>query len=149
MPPIRVLLVDDDLALLETTCAILSELSSGEITVDTASSAEDALRRLDAQRTNVVVSDFHMPPGMSGVELLKAVKARGVADCGILITGLRDQMPKGAGRDEAIFAVVYKPYDPDALMQTIRDATRFQRMTATANGLSNRMRSGRNARDEG
>ncbi len=141
------MLVDDDATLLETVAAILSDFCS-EFVVSTASSGEEALRLLDAHPANVVVSDFHMPPGITGVELLRTARGRALTDCGVLVTGLRDQMPKGSGRDDAVFAVVYKPYDPGALVQTIREAVRIHRMTTAANHFASRVRAGRAGRSE-
>ncbi len=142
------LVVDDDEALLETTTAVLAELAGDELVVSKAFSAEEALRLLRVERADVLVADFHMPPGMNGVELLRTAYSSGITGPGVLVTGLREQMPKGAARDEAIFAVVYKPYQPGALLTAIRDAARFQRMTENASGLIDRIRS-RSAREGG
>jgi FimV-like protein len=63
----QVLLVDDDAALLEL---FQEELPRHGLEVRTARSGDEALRRIEADAPDVVVTDIHMR-GMSGVELAK------------------------------------------------------------------------------
>jgi two-component system response regulator HupR/HoxA len=115
--PANVLVVDDDRALLETTEAMLES----EFTVSTAESGQSALDLLSGEHFHVICADYDMP-GMDGITLLRRVHTLYPATSGVLITGLRDQLPPGILRDECIFAVVYKPYTPESLFRTIRDA---------------------------
>ena len=64
---ISILLVDDQPELLEITRIYLEK--EGDITVDTASSAEDAFRKLREGKYDAVVSDYNMPE-MDGIEFL-------------------------------------------------------------------------------
>jgi CheY-like chemotaxis protein len=73
--PTRVLYVDDDAALTELVAQFLERFGEG-LVVDTATLAEEGLRRLldPTADYDCVVSDFRMP-GMNGEEFLHAVRA--------------------------------------------------------------------------
>ena len=64
----RVLIVDDDLALLQALSEAL-RLRVGEVTVDTADSGAAALDRIAARDYDAIVTDIKMP-GMDGLALL-------------------------------------------------------------------------------
>ena len=121
---ISLLVVDDNRALLETTLALLEEGFDAR----GATNGVEALRLFEKQPFQVVCADFDMP-GLNGIELLHRVRELHPGTSGILVTGLRDQLPAGIARDESIFAVVYKPYAPEALIRTIHDAANLAAMT--------------------
>lgn len=79
-----VLYVDDEDALLDITRIFLER--DGEIQVETCSDPQVALERLEAKKYDVVVTDYEMPL-LNGIELLKAIKARGIDVPIILFTG--------------------------------------------------------------
>ncbi len=81
---IRVLLVDDEPALLEITGLYLRR--AGVFSVETVSSGREALDRLATTRYDAVVSDYEMP-GMNGIELLIALRSRGDTSSFIVFTG--------------------------------------------------------------
>ncbi|HXX54724.1 MAG TPA: PAS domain S-box protein [Methanoregula sp.] len=68
---ISVLYVDDEESLLDITRLFLER--SGDIRVDTAASAKDALAVLATKTYDAVVSDYQMP-GMDGILFLKKVR---------------------------------------------------------------------------
>ena len=88
---IRVLYVDDESALLELCKAYLERL--GDFTVTTSPSAPEAIRLLEKERFDAIISDYKMP-GMDGIEFLKYVRSR------------RDMTPfiifTGKGREEVV-----------------------------------------------
>jgi PAS domain S-box-containing protein len=69
---IRVLHVDDDPEVAELTATFL-EREDGGLHVETASGADEGLRRLRSGRFDCVVSDYDMP-GRNGIELLRSVR---------------------------------------------------------------------------
>jgi len=81
---IRVLHVDDEPALLKVAKQCL-ELQ-GPFRVDTASSVEEALAKLEKERYDAVVSDYQMP-GKDGLELLKELRENGNSVPFIMFTG--------------------------------------------------------------
>jgi len=88
---IHVLLVDDEPALCEITKIFLER--EGGIVVTPSLSAEEALQKIGAEGFDVIVSDYEMP-GMSGIDLLKALNARGISVPVIIFTG--------RGREEVV-----------------------------------------------
>ena len=68
----RILLVDDELAILLTLKAVL-EMSGFE--VDTATSAREARSRIKNNEYHMVITDMRMESEKAGLEVVKAAKA--------------------------------------------------------------------------
>ena len=139
----RVLLVDDDESILETTAALLED----DYEVVQAVSGEQAVSKLGSARFSVVCTDFRMQ-GMTGLELLAHVREVSPGTTGVLVTGIREQVAKDVIGNEAVFAVVYKPYTTERLLTTLNDAARVSAMAfatasfANSSGRLNRERGG-------
>jgi len=88
---ISLLFVDDEPALLEIGKTFLER--SGEIRVDTEETASDALRLLETQSYDAIVSDYLMPD-MDGIAFLRALRERGDRTPFIIFTG--------KGREEVV-----------------------------------------------
>ena len=73
---LKMLIVDDEPAALETIC---EGLSGENVQLFTAASAESALEQLPQIRPRIVLADLLLP-GMSGLELLNRVQI-GRASC--------------------------------------------------------------------
>lgn len=71
---IRMLLVDDEFSIREASKVFLEK--QGDIRVETAESAEEALRILGERKFDAIVSDYEMPD-MDGISFLKTVRGRG------------------------------------------------------------------------
>jgi DNA-binding NtrC family response regulator len=71
---ISILFVDDDINLLEGLNRLL-KIERNDIIYDTALSAEEALRLLEQNRYDVIVSD-HKMAGMTGLTLLSIVRKK-------------------------------------------------------------------------
>src|SRR5512135_2581417 len=78
----KVLVVDDDPYL---TTQLRKLLESEELSVDTVSSAQEALTALGARDYSVLVTDLRMP-GMGGMELIREVAQRRVLVTTIVTT---------------------------------------------------------------
>jgi PAS domain S-box-containing protein len=81
---ITILLVDDQKVLLDITRLFLEK--GGDIAVDTALSAQEALGLLSQKKYDAIVSDYEMPE-MDGIEFLKTIKGQGVEKPFIIFTG--------------------------------------------------------------
>ncbi len=83
MDPRRVLLVDDD----EDIVRLLQlKLKTADISAEVAYSAQEALEKMSKSLHWVAVTDINMP-GMSGVELLSALKRQSPLVQVIMLTG--------------------------------------------------------------
>src|SRR5688500_13543643 len=85
MTSLRVLIVDDDQALLEALPEAL-RLRMGGVTVETADSAAAALDRLAIRHYDAIVTDIKMP-GMDGLALLAEIQKRRPDTPTLIITG--------------------------------------------------------------
>ena len=79
----RILLVDDDLAVLLTLKAVL-ELNGFE--VDTAASTAEALARLESGVYHMVISDLRMETEDAGLEVIRAAHRQSYAPATALLT---------------------------------------------------------------
>ena len=79
----RILLVDDDLAVLLTLKAVL-ELNGFE--VETAGSSAEALARMESGVYQMVISDLRMESAESGLEVLRAARRQAYDPATALLT---------------------------------------------------------------
>jgi DNA-binding response OmpR family regulator len=79
----RILLVDDDLAVLLTLKAVL-ELHDFE--VDTASSTTEAFARLESSTYHMVISDLRMETEDAGLEVIRAARRQTYSPATALLT---------------------------------------------------------------
>ncbi|WAI01992.1 response regulator [Methanogenium organophilum] len=98
--PIRVLLVDDEPALLDITKIFLQRES--EFSVVTAHSGKKALEFLDTEPFDVIISDYEMP-WMDGLTLLSTIRERGMSLPFIIFTG--------KGREEVVIEALNRGAD--------------------------------------
>jgi len=92
--PIRVLHVDDDAAFLKLAKRLL--LAEGSFQVETASSVQEALERMEEGEFDVVVSDYKMPE-KDGLAFLKELRENGENIPFIIFTGRgREEIAKKA-----------------------------------------------------
>ncbi len=90
----RILLVDDDLAVLLTLKAVL-ELNGFE--VETAASSKEALSRLEAGVFQMVITDLRMETEDAGLEVIRAARRQAYDPATALLTAYP---PSGEGWDE-------------------------------------------------
>src|SRR2546426_329839 len=122
MTALRIMVVDDDPALLEALPETLRLRMNG-VTVDTADSAAAALDRIASQNYDAIVTDIKMP-GMDGLALLSEIRARRPDTPILIITGhgehaLAVQALRGGAND-----FIQKPIDRDHFVASLRRAIR-------------------------
>jgi two-component system, sensor histidine kinase and response regulator len=122
MMPLRVLIVDDDPALLQALPETL-RLRMGGVVVETANSAPAALDRIMAEDYDAIVTDIKMP-GMDGLELLAEIRARRPGTPTLIITGhgeneLVVRALRGGASD-----FIQKPIDRDYFVAALYRAIR-------------------------
>lgn len=118
----RVLVVDDDAILLTAIGRILREDASS---VSLAHDARQALERLQSEEYDVIVSDIEMP-GMNGLELLRAVRARDLNLPVIFVTGAPSVESASRAVEYGAFRYLVKPVDRDDLRAAVAEAHRLR-----------------------
>jgi two-component system nitrogen regulation response regulator GlnG len=121
-------IVDDDRSI---RWVIEKALSREGIAFDSFSSAQEALRALSSGAPEVLVSDIRMP-GLSGLELLNAVKERHPAVPVIVMTAYSDLDSAVAAFQGGAYEYLPKPFDVDQAVELIRRALDESRREAQA-----------------
>jgi signal transduction histidine kinase/ActR/RegA family two-component response regulator len=121
--PFKLLHIEDDPAIAEAV-AMLLKIEGYD--VSSAESAAQALELLDTEglRPDVIVSDYQLPAGATGVEVVRAIAARlGAKPPTILLTGDISQKTR---EDVAQIAdrVLAKPVDTNLLLGSLRELTK-------------------------
>lgn len=124
-----VLCVDDEPIILQSLRIELRNVLSGQCTIETAESGEEALDifaeiQQDGRRLAIVISDQNMP-GMKGHELLARIKTLSPETFTILLTGFSDlEGVKQAVNNASLYRYITKPWKKEEFIFTIREALR-------------------------
>lgn len=119
-----ILVVDDEPRSVETIARVLDD----DFDVLTAHDGEQALEVLAANPIEIILADQRMP-GMTGIEMLTRVRQEWPDVVRIVISGFTDAADIISGINEAgIYHYVTKPWHPDALLLTIRNAADLFRL---------------------
>jgi putative two-component system response regulator len=129
----RILVIDDEAVI---RLLVVEILESAGYDVTSAESAEVALALLDVAEFDLVVSDVIMP-GLSGLELLEAVRARRASLPVVLVTGAGtyDTLSQALTRGAA--GLVTKPFAHSELQSAVADA--LERATRSRDDLRERL----------
>jgi EAL domain-containing protein (putative c-di-GMP-specific phosphodiesterase class I) len=122
-PPATVLVVDDEPVVL----TLLAQILEPKFDVVPCHSAMDALSRVRQGGVSALVSDINMP-GMSGIELLRAVREHDPDLPVLLMTGLPSWEAAAEAIEFGVFRYLPKPFDIDRLRDTVTEATRLCRL---------------------
>ncbi len=124
--PFKVLLVDDEVAILESIELTLSE----DYTVFAVDNGPDGLRIMQDEDIDLVIVDQVMP-GMSGSEFLERVVEIRPACVRMMLTGYADiQAIVRAINDGRIYRYIQKPWEPDELRLDVKRALENYRLNA-------------------
>jgi len=134
-PALRTLLVEDEANMVRTLAKILTRKGHQ---VDAAATGHEALRLLDTHTYDLVITDLNMPV-MDGMQLLRAMHARGVAAATIVLTGhgtiqsAVEAMKLGAGD------YLIKPCNPDELLLVAGRLLEMRRLRAEVSTLQRQL----------
>lgn len=112
----RVLIADDETELLNALRAIFE---NEHYTVDTAENGQDALTLLEDNRYDAAVLDVMMPQ-MSGIEVLRAIRAEKNATPVLLLTALSAVDDRVTGLDTGADDYLVKPFATRELLARVR-----------------------------
>ena len=123
--PPRILVVDDEEAILETMTFTFQD----DYEVLTSTDARKGLEILDQSApVAVVLSDQRMPE-MSGVEFVTEVWKRHPTTTRMILTGFSDmEATLQAINDGHVYAYITKPWEPDQLKQVMKQAVDHHRL---------------------
>lgn len=107
----KVLLVDDDPLLLELSKTFLEIFH--DITSDTVESAREALKKLEKDSYDVIVSDYNMP-SMDGIMFLRAIRDKRINIPFILFTGVGNEEIMHQAIENGATSLIQKTGDPKA-----------------------------------
>jgi CheY-like chemotaxis protein len=114
----KVLVVDDDPAVRKSIDRVLSGKGYAVIT---AESGEEALRKLNEEKYDLVYTDIRMP-GMSGLEVAEQVKARRPWTPVVIITGYGTEAAEARAKAAGVSSFMHKPLSPEMIEGSARDA---------------------------
>lgn len=112
-----VYIVDDDEAVRDSIRLLLE--SSGFAAREFASA--DLLLDMDTADMGCLLLDLHMP-GISGLELLRLLRARGIKRPVIVVSGRRDPVQDAEVWAAGATALLSKPFDDQQLLDLVAQA---------------------------
>jgi len=114
----KVLVVDDDPAVRKSIDRVLTDKGYAVIT---AQDGEEALRKLNEEKYDLVYTDIRMP-GMDGLEVAEQVKARKPWTPVVIITGYGTEAAEARAKAAGVSSFVHKPLSPEMIEDSARDA---------------------------
>jgi CheY-like chemotaxis protein/glycine cleavage system H lipoate-binding protein len=121
---VKILVVDDELPVCRS---ISSALEAEDYVIDTTLSGEEALKKEEENRYDVMLVDLMMP-GMSGMDLLKAVREKRPDIVVIMITGYPTMETAVQSVMLGAFDYIPKPFTPEELRSIVSRALERRRL---------------------
>lgn len=131
----RVLLVDDERDFVET---LAERMETRGMSVDTSTSAPEAINKVEASEYDAVILDLMMP-GMDGLEALRILKERNPDLQVILLTGKATVSKSVEAMKLGALDFLEKPVDLSQLAEKIQQA-QAQRMVLVQKKSEERIR---------
>lgn len=113
----KVLVVDDDPVICKSFDRVLTNKGYAVIT---AESGEEALRKLNEEKYDMVYADIRMP-GMSGLEVAEKIKARRPWMPVVIITGYGTEIAEERAKAAGVARFLHKPLSPEMIEGSARD----------------------------
>ena len=117
---LEIAVIDDDESF---RVALVESLSSLGYGADGYPSAEDYIGSIGGRPFSCVVTDIHMP-GMSGLDLMKHLAARGSTTPVVLITARSDTILEAKAAAAGAACLLRKPFEIDDLITCIEGAVK-------------------------
>ncbi len=115
----KVLIADDDQTIRALLADMLADLGHAVVT---AVNGADAVEVCARERPDVVILDFLMPK-LSGLDALKAIRARGLTMPAVLLTAISDASLREVDGAEVADAVLEKPFKRRTIEKALARAT--------------------------
>ncbi len=124
MKTIKLLIIDDEIVVQRSCFDIFSEKKSKhgiQYDIHMVSSAGEALRILEKQSFDIVLTDLKMP-GLSGIELLPRIKASDPETVIVVMTGFSTVATAVEAMKLGATDFIPKPFTPDEIMDAVETA---------------------------
>jgi DNA-binding response OmpR family regulator len=128
----HILIVDDEPNVATSLGKVLEHSDQG-YRVSIAHSGEEALELLDHSPVDLLITDLRMP-GITGLDLIRWVKASSPQTRTILITAYGNDEAEVEARRLEVYRYVTKPFDVGDFVQTVQEA--LQGVAASQPGLT-------------
>jgi DNA-binding NtrC family response regulator len=130
--PVKILIVDDDKRALELLHELLAK-DGREI--DTAEDGLEAIKRLEEEDFDLIITDFKMP-GASGIEVLKAARKINPKVLVIVITGFATLNTALEAIEAGAYSYLTKPFKLDEIEILVNNAIENIQLIRENGGLS-------------
>lgn len=122
---LNLLVVDDEASVLNLVCSMLEQIGVGSIL-----STHDSGKALDLFRENqnkidVVLCDWNMPV-LSGLEMLKIVRALKPDVAFMMVTGAADMAKVVEAKENGVSGYIKKPFSTDELRKKLTIVSRIR-----------------------
>ena len=118
-------MVDDEAGVRAALTQVIERLG---YTAIAAASGEEALRQMQGEPVDVIITDQHMP-GMSGIDVLKLVRVRYPKVVRILLTGDKDpEIPVRSINEVEVYRFIRKPWNNGDLRTVLSFAFEIARL---------------------
>jgi FixJ family two-component response regulator len=117
---LEIAVIDDDGSFRDAVVESLFSLGYG---AGGFACAEDYIRTIKSRAFDCVVTDIHMP-GMSGLDLMKRLAARGLTTPVVLITARSDSNLEARAAASGAACLLRKPFEIDELIKCIEGAVK-------------------------
>lgn len=134
----KIAIVDDEEDMRQSISQWLS-LSGYE--TETYPSAEDALKKLDADFSGVVISDIRMP-GMDGITFLRRLMNHDSSLPVVMITGHGDVAMAVEAMQIGAYDFMEKPFDPERMLEIVKRAMSTRRLALDNRALRKELSDG-------
>jgi DNA-binding NtrC family response regulator len=121
---VRILVVDDEMIVRESLSNYLREDGYEAVAVE---SGEEALKKVETERWNILFVDFKMP-GMDGLEVLREVKKIASDLPVIIITAYATIDSAVQAMKDGAYDYIVKPFDPEAIALVVEKVVEHQRL---------------------
>ena len=126
--PLTVVVVDDDFMVVRVHTKFVERVDGFEV-VGTASSGTEALDVVRRLRPDLVLLDVHLPD-MSGLDVLRAMRAEGEDADVLMVTAERELDAVRSARSAGAAGYLVKPFTQDDLASRLADIARVRRRLA-------------------
>jgi DNA-binding NtrC family response regulator len=140
---ISILIVDDEESVRDS---LYNWFIEDGYDVDRAENAKEALSRLEAKKTDIILADIKMP-GMDGLEMHRRIRTLNKDAIVIIMTAFASVTTAVQALKDGAYDYITKPFDPDDLSHLIRNASSQISLEEENKALRNKIVSLENVED--